>query len=293
MHSPALAIVVALSALGAGTAAATPFEARTIPDQVDAIGHVDVDALRRTQLFGALGGQAALDAVIDDAPVAARGIARSLSRSIRGVSFWYDDDHGALQVATSDARALAQLLGKLPMKQARAIDGHGVFVLDQGGQKLQLAAVGATLVLSNSAESLDRAVRVLGGKARSLAGTNRLPSVGRQGVFFVAALGDDLLGKIQRNAKSRLMQLSAKSLVVDVSEGGGQVTATARAEMTTADALRNAKSIVEGLRALGSLSDEPGVATLLDGVSVSTKGLVLEVNAKAAVADLAKLIRVK
>ena len=134
MRSISLAFAVAASALGAGTAAATPFDARTIPEQVDGVGHVDVDALRRTQLFGALGGQAALDVMLDDAPAEVRAIAKSLSRSIRAVSFWYDDEHGALQVATNDARALGQLLTKVPVKQARTVDGHGVFVVDKGGK---------------------------------------------------------------------------------------------------------------------------------------------------------------
>jgi hypothetical protein len=211
------------------------------------------------------------------------------------VSFWYDDDHGALQVATNDARALGQLLAKAPVKQARTVDGHAVFAVDKGGKghSMQLAAVGDTLVLSDTAECIDRAVRVLDGKVKSVAGSTRLPSLGRQGVFFFVALGDDLLGKIQRSAKSKLMQLSAKSLVVDVSEGGGQVIAVARAEMKTADALQKAKSIADGLRALGSLSDEPRVAALLAGVTVSTSGLFLEVTAKAAVADLAKLVQTK
>lgn len=295
MRSISLAFVLVLSAFGAKTAAATPFEPRTIPEQVDGIGHVDVDALRRTQLFGALGGQTALDAMLDDAPAEVRAIARSLSRSIRAVSFWYDDEHGALQIATSDARALGQLLAKAPVKQARTVEGRGVFVVDKpgGSTSMQLAVVGDTLVLSDTAEFLDRAVRVLDGKARSLSGSNRLPSPGRQGVFFFAAIGDDLLGKIQQSAKSKLMRLSAKSLVVDVSEGGGQVTAVARVEMKSADALQKARSIADGLRALGSLSDEPGVKVLLDGVTVSTSGLFLEVTAKVAVADLAKLVHTK
>lgn len=290
-----LAVATTVSVLGGGTAAASPFEARTIPEQVDGLGHVDVDALRKTQLFGALGGQAALDTMIDEAPAEVRAIAKSLSRSIRGVSFWYDDEHGAVQIATNDARALGQLLAKSPVKQARTIEGHPVFVVDKPNQgtKMQLAAVGDTLVLSDTAECLDRAVRVIGGKAKSVAGSNRLPSAGRQGVFFFVAIGDDLLGKIQQTASSKLMKLSAKSLVVDISEGGGQVTAVARAEMKSADALQKAKSIADGLRALGTLSDEPQLKVLLDGVTVTTTGLFLEVTAKAAAADLAKLVNTK
>jgi hypothetical protein len=295
MRSLSLSLVIAASALGAGTAAASPLDARTIPEQVDAVGHLDFEALRQTQLFGALGGQGALDALIDEAPAELRAAGKSLSRSIRAVSFWYDDDHGALQVSTSDARALGQLLAKVPGKQVRTVEGHAVIAVDKGGggHALQLATVGDTLVLSDTAECVDRAIRVLDGKAKSVAGSSRLPSLGRQGVFLFVAIGDDLLGKIQHRASSKLMQLAAKSIVADVSEAGGQMVATARAEMKTADGLQKAKSIVDGLRALGSLSDEPGVSALLGGVTVTTSGLFLEVTAKAPIADLVKLAHSK
>lgn len=295
MRSISLVFGVVLSVVWASTAAATPFEPRTVPEQVDGIGHVDVDAVRRTQLFGALGGQVALDALLDDVPSELRTAAKSLSRSIRAISFWYDNEDGALQIATSDPKALGQLLGKLPMKQVRTVEGVRVFVYDKPGHDTegQIAAVGDTLVLSDSAECLDRAVRVLYGKTKSISGSSQLPSLGRQGVFFFVAIGDDLLGKIQRSASSKLMRLSAKSLVIDVSESAGQLTAAARAEMKSADSLEKAKSIAEGLRALGSLSDEPGVTALLNGVTVTTSGLSLEVTAKLPVADVAKLVREK
>lgn len=291
MRLISLAFVTAVVAVAA-PAAAAPFEPRTVPEEADAIGHVDVEALRRTQLFNALGGQTALDALLDDTPDEYRGIAKSLSRSIRSMSFWYHDSHGVVQVATNDARAVGQILAKAPVKQLRTVEGFPVYVPTKGGGSSgQLALVGDTVVLSDDAGSVDRAVRVLAGKAKSLAASPKLPSLGRQGVFFFVAIGDGLLGKIQQSAQSKLMQLSARSLIIDVSESGGQVVATARAEMKTADALQKAKSIADGLRALGSLSDDPRLVALLNGVSVTTAGLYLEVTAKAAAADLAKLVQ--
>ena len=48
---------------------------------------LDVDALRRTQLFTAAGGQAAIDAALDQAPPQVRPVARALAATLRGVSF--------------------------------------------------------------------------------------------------------------------------------------------------------------------------------------------------------------
>src|SRR5262245_19508923 len=108
-----IALIALVASLGAGRAFATPFEPATVPDQVEAVGHLDVDALRRTQLFATIGGQAAIDAALDDAPPALRPVVKSLARSVRSVSFWKDADHGAVYIDTRDARGLAQLIAKI------------------------------------------------------------------------------------------------------------------------------------------------------------------------------------
>jgi hypothetical protein len=102
-----------------------------------------------------------------------------------------------------------------------------------------------------------------------------------------------MLGAIQKTAHSKVLQLAIRSLVVDVGEGAGLVTANARAEMRSAEALQKARSILDGMRALASLSDEPAARTLLDGVTVTAHGLALEVAAKLPVAELVKAIQSK
>jgi hypothetical protein len=104
-------------------------------------------------------------------------------------------------------------------------------------------------------------------------------------------IGDDLLGAIQKSAHAKMLHLAIRSLVVDVGETAGQVTATARAEMRSADALQKGKSILDGLQAMGSLSNNPVAQTVLDGLTVTANGLTLEVVAKLPVAELAKLIQ--
>lgn len=290
MRHVTLTVLLAVVTAGGGPGFAAPFEPKLIPDQVEAVGHLDVDALRKTQVFAAAGGQAAIDAALEEIPPELRPVARSLAHTVRGVSFWRGSEHGALYVETRDGRALAQLIPKLPAKPAQAIDGHPTYTMGDGDESGWFAVFGDTLVLADSGESLERSIHVLGGKAASLAGSNKLPA-SRKGVFVFAAIGDDLLGAIQKSVHSKVLQLALRSLVVDVGESAGLVTANARAEMRSADAVQKARSIVEGLRALASLSDEPAARTLLDGMTVTTNGLALEVAAKLPVSEVAKVIQ--
>jgi hypothetical protein len=286
--------------LGLGSRAlASPFEPATIPDRVEAVGHLDADALRKTQLFAALGGQAIIDDALDDAPPEIRPFARTLATTLRGVSFWKDGERGAVYLETRDARALANAVAKLPIKPAKAVDGIATYTVPEnfvhghrGHQPHHghLAVYGDTLVLADTLESLERSLRVLGGRAANLSGNTKLPLASRQGVFVFVTIGDDMLSSIQKHAHAKLLQLSLRSLALDVGESAGLVAASARAEMRSADAVQKAKSILDGLRALASLSDDPQARKLLDAVTVTSSGLTLEVTARLPAAEIAKVI---
>ena len=283
----ALLVVTTLGA--GGLAFATPFEPKMIPDQVQAVAHLDVDALRRTQLFTAAGGQAALDAALDQAPPEVRPVARALAATLRGVSFWHSADHGAVYLQTRDAKSLGQLIAKLPATPAKPIDGFPTYILNGHGKHFA-GIYGDTLVVSDSEDGLQQSIRTLGGHAASLAGSKALPLSSRQGVFVFVTLGDHLLGAIQKTAQSKMLQLGLRTVVVDVSEIAGQLTATAHAEMRSADAVQKATSILEGLRAMVSLSDDPRAQTLVDGVTVTSAGNAVELVAKLPVSEVIKAI---
>src|SRR5262249_24702605 len=151
-------LALAASCLAGGLAFATPFEPATIPDQVQAVGHLDVDLLRQTQIFNQAGGQTAIEAAIDEAPPELQPLARSLSRSVRGVSFCRDSDHGAIYLETRDSRGLAQLVGKLPVRPARTVDGCSTYQADGDNEAKHLAVFGDTLVLADTDESLEQSI---------------------------------------------------------------------------------------------------------------------------------------
>jgi hypothetical protein len=262
-----------------------------MPDQVQAVGHLDVDALRRTQLFAAAGGQAAIDAALEEAPPKVRPVARALAATLRGVSFWHTADHGAVYLETRDAKSLGKLIGQLPVVPGQPIDGFPTYTVT-GHDKPHFAGIYAdTLVVSDSEDALRQSLRVLGGKEPNLAGSKALPMSTRQGVFVFVTIGDHLLNSIQKTAHSKMLQLALRSLVVDVGESAGQLTATAHAEMRSADAVQKATSILEGVRAMASLSDDPMAQKVLDGVTVTSNGNAVEVVAKLPVSDVAKVIQ--
>jgi len=291
MRHVAFTAVLVASGLAAGSASAAPFEPALLPDQVGVVGHLDVDALRRTQIFAAAGGQAAIDAALDHAPSKLQPVVRALSRAIRGISFWHDAEDGAVYLDAGDARSLGQLIAQLPTKPAAAIDGFPAYTLEHGDKDGFCAVYGHTLVLAHSHDSLERSIHVLAGKAPNLAGSRKLPAASRQGVFVFVTIGDNALGAIQKSAQAKVLQLGLRSVMLDVSESGGQVVATARAEMRSADALQKARSIIEGIRTMASLSDDPDASKLVNAVTVTTSGLGLDVSAALPVAEVARLIQ--
>src|SRR5262245_20723435 len=252
MRHVTFSALLAVVGLGAGgrLALATPFEPRTIPDQVQAVGHLDVDALRQTQVFAAAGGQAALDAALDKAPPKVQPVARALAATLRGVSFWHAADHGAVYLETRDAKSLGQLIAKLPATPAKPIDGFPTYTIREHDKPHFAGIYGDTLVVSDSEDGLQQSIHVAGGRAASLAGSKALPLSSRQGVFVFVAIGDHLMNSIQKTAHSKMLQLALRSVVVDVAETAGQLTATAHAEMRSADAVQKATSILEGLKAM-------------------------------------------
>lgn len=291
----AAAAALALTALPLADARATPFEPALIPQQAEAAGHLDVDALRATQLFTALGGQGALDEALGKLPTDIRPLVTPLARAARGVSFWHADDRGAVYLATRDPRAVSLLLAKAPLTRGPPVDGIATYFATEGGKRSDgdrgyLAAHGDTLVVANTHEALAQSLRVLTGRGANLVGSRALTTVARSGVFVFVTIGDGVLGSVSQSTRSKLLQLGARSVVLDASEAAGVVTANARAELTSADALAKAKSIVEGMRALASMSDVPGAQKLLDGVQVTSSGLTLAVTARWPVAELKALI---
>src|SRR5262249_23496949 len=161
--------------------------------------------------------------------------------------------------------SLGHLIATLPVKPAPAVDGFPAYTLpadSHHGHGGVCAIYGDTLVLSDSVEGLERSIRTLSGKAASLAGSSKLAAGSRPGVFVFVTIGDDMIGAMQKSVRSKVLQLGLRSIVLDVGESAGQVVATARGEMASADAVQKARSILDGVRAMATLSDNANARVL-------------------------------
>src|SRR3954463_4738879 len=155
-RSTLVVLFAAAGSLAGGRAFASPFQPSTVPKEAEVVGHLDVDALRTTQIFAAMGGEAAIDQAVEHAPPAVRSVARALARSACGVTFWRDGEHGAVQIESTDGRAVAKLLAKLPVGAEADIDGVATFSVGEGDSPAHVAISGATLVAADDVKSLKR-----------------------------------------------------------------------------------------------------------------------------------------
>lgn len=293
MRRLSLALVSTLGlALTAPPAVATPFDARRIPAVADAVGHIDVDALKTTQLYARFGSKLAPDEVSKDMPPQLRALVIALVKSARGVSFWMQDtDNGAIYVETSAPAEIQRLMAALPARGARTIAGKRVQVVVHDKKDVLLVMLGNTVVFTQRPEIMRRSIQAIGGTIKSVASSNKLPRATARGVFFFAALGGSVLDNIKKGASSTMMQVDMRSLLIDAAETRGKVAMHVRAEMTTVDAPQKAKSVLEGLRALASLADEAKqVRPLLDRLRVTTRGKTLEVALDMPASELVKVL---
>src|ERR1043166_3358909 len=113
MRHVTLSVLFAVATTTVGGAAyATPFEPATIPDQVQAVGHLDVDALRKTQIFNAVGGSVARSQCARCVVLARRRSRCAVPRDPRRAHPEPDAAPAAGQQAGAIGRRLADLRGR-------------------------------------------------------------------------------------------------------------------------------------------------------------------------------------
>jgi len=285
----ALALFIARPA----PADARPLDLRRIPAAAQGVGHLDVDALRKTALYRMVKAKVTSGPDKLDIDPKLRPLVDALMRSTHGVSFWVaGNDTGAVLVEVSGAAAISALLDKIPHKTTR-VAGHPVRTFREGGEDAMVALVGDVLIAADDARSLERSIKVVTGKAASLK-RGALPAApGGRGLFFFAALGDRLLDKVKKEASSTTLQVDMTTLTMDLAEVGGDVRARVIAVMTSAEAAQKVKSVVDGLLALTALADDEDVKKvrpLLQKIKVTAAGPRLEVSLAIPPAKLIELV---
>lgn len=290
MKTLLLAVSTALVALLAlpRPSAASPFDASRVPATAEGVGHVDVDALRKTTIYSLVSAKLLKDGKLDVDPKI-RPIATALMNSAQGVTFWMGNDTGAAIVKLSSTTLVKPLLDKMATPKTVTVGGKKVERYKMPGETTQLALVGDLLVISGDDPSIARTLDVVTGKAKSIAKA-KVPAPTANGVFFFASLGDKLLDKVKKAAESQTLKVDMTALTIDVGEVSAELRGRVRAVMATAENAQKVKGVVDGLLALASLADEAQkVEGILKRISVTVNGKALEIAVSIPSAELLKI----
>jgi hypothetical protein len=267
-------------------ARATPFDSSRVPASAEGVGHVDVDALRKTTLFKFASTK--FEAHHADMDPKIRAISKAMLDSAQAVTFWMAEDTGAVIVKLSSTALVKPLLDQMPHKTVN-VGGKKVERYTAPDDHAKIALVGDLLVVSGDEPSITRTVQVLTGKGKALA-KGRVVAPSANGVFFFASLGDKLLDKVKKAAESQTLKVDMTALTVDVAEVNAELRARVRAVMATAENAQKVKTVVEGLLALASLAhDAQEIHGLLKHVQVTVSNKTLEIGVAMPSADLIKM----
>ena len=299
----ATAVFVVLVALPAG-ARATPIDTARIPAEADGVGHVDMDALRRTQLHRLLAPKLMVHVNSGHENPASRNLVKALIDSVQSVSFWITkNDAGAVLVQVPDARRIQALLDKLPRRGPIKVAGVNVYRYSLDGKAPHpkddddslIALVGNTFILSDDTTSLAKAINAASRRGPTLASTRAVVDGAlERGVFFFTSLNAKMLDKVKDAAQSQTLRINMSGLTVNVGEVNAQVRVKVKLTMGTPQEAQQIKSMVEGVLALVSMSDEAAeVRPLAKTLKVTTVGKAVEMNASMGAAELVKLIESK
>ena len=305
----AVAVAVATAALAAtlalpASAHATPIDTARIPADADGVGHIDMDALRRTQLHRLLAPKLMAQVGSSHGNPASRNLVKALIDSVQSVSFWITkNDAGAVLVRVPDARRIQALLDKLPRRGPVRVAGVNAYRYELDGTSSPgnkdddtlIAAVGNLFVLSDNEANLAKAVNAASRRGPTLASTRAVVDGAlERGVFVFTSLNAKMLDKVKDAAQSQTLRINMSALTVNVGEINAQVRARVKLTMSTPQEAQQIKSMVEGVLALVSMSDEAAeVRPFAKTLKVTTTGKAVEMSASMGAAELVKLIESK
>lgn len=281
-------------------ALAKPFSARRVPAAAEGVIHVDLDGLRRSRLWTVLdakSGLAELEKEIRvDAPKgwskADIDLAVQVIDSAQSITFWVDaSETGALLVQVPGAAKVEALLGR-KAKESKKKRGVTVYRLaEDDGDGAFAARQGDTLILAEKHQAVVESALVLQGKGKSLP-PGRLGAGSAKGdIFFIAGFRGQIMEALRESAQARTLGADIRSVSMHGGETSKAVFLTARVETSSSATAQKLASVAQGLSALVSLAgDEPELAELVRGLTVTHKGTTVTARLEIAHGTLKKLI---
>lgn len=261
----ALAAACVLSTFGAlsAPAHADALDKARIPADARWFAHLDLDALKRSELFTALQAaeKTSLTAEFDE--FAELGL--NPMEDLRSIGVYCLDKNPEravlLLVGNEHVDAALAKLSKTPSYHAEELDGRPLHVWDDGGEKSFVCVArregsnDRLVVRAGDKETLRRALSVVDHPGESLAGVKEpaasyTPAAGS--ILYAAAMTElSELGKV--DMASNVTRL-AKDMRLDIGEARGEVYAMLDLEAATEKEARQLQQVMQGALALVSLA---------------------------------------
>ncbi|MEW6072006.1 MAG: hypothetical protein AB1726_05325 [Planctomycetota bacterium] len=293
MKTPALALAGLV--LLAAPASAERLDPRLVPATARFLVHIDVEGLKRTELWTGLLALAAAseEDLLTWMAVLEAETTMDPRRDLQSVTLFGshpDPEHLVVLVAGNERLdGLVARLEKEPSHRLLDMEGVSLHQVDADGQSLvgfpEERGEGRLFLGSYDPGELLRAVRVLRGRDPSLAraGEAPLPSTPREGSFlFLSATGQ--LPGLDEIGPESVMLGHAKSIALELGEANGVLDARLSVTVKSEEMARNASEVIQGLAALGRLAvgageeDMKPLADLLDRLRFGRSGDVVTVG---------------
>ncbi|MFT4540129.1 MAG: hypothetical protein ACI841_003395 [Planctomycetota bacterium] len=299
----ALPILPALAgAMIADLAQAGELEPRMLPEKTRFVAHVDFEALVRMKAFRAIEEHVLEDLDADEEfmqEMTRLGI--DFRKDLKSATvFGEDEEHGTVVFVTSDKldTALDRARDEVQFHK-HSVDGLELISVDDaddGFMYVMSRNEGSERVVfaSDNARSVVQAVRVYQGKARSLADASE-PAISanpaKNSVLFVSAGGLDSLSDL---GPASHIASKASSFVLDLGERSALMFLRLSAQTNSPKDAKDLKAIVDGLRAIMTLTggdDLPEfVMELMNSVQLEVLGSEVILSIELDVTDMLEQI---
>ena len=272
-------IILALCTLSvAAPAWAGSFEASRVPATAQVVVHIDLDAVRGSQLRALFDKEVneAMNEVASDLKKEGIPLAVSDLSAATGITFWAEGDkneRGALIVSGLDARRVANALAKVKGYQRTSSGGHTLHGFKDDDSVIGIH--GGHVVAADDKDSVTTTLDVLAGRGKSLARSGKARRIGQsRGVLFAAVFEQKIAQKIKQEAQSAIFKdINFQNGIVVARETRSDLVLTAEIETSDVAGANQLHKLAAGAIAfLEVAADDPDVAKLLDGVKITSNG---------------------
>lgn len=275
---------------------ANPFEASRVPAKAQVVVHIDLDAMRGSQLRSLFDQEVneAMNDVVGE--MKSEGIPLDVKdlAAATGVTFWAAGDkneRGALIASGLDTRRIMGALAKIDGYRRTTSGRHTLHGFKDDDTVIGMH--GGHVVAADDKDSVIMTLDVLAGRGKSLARSGKATRIGRtRGVLFAAVFEQKIAQKIKQEAQSAIFKdINFENGVIIAREASRELIMTAEIETSDVTGANQLHKLAAGAMAfLEVAADDPDLGKLLDGVDIKSSGARVTFTLKLPFASLKSLL---